>query len=470
MKKLILAAVLAAAPLLGQQPQVSDKADTVVLKGGYLVIPAGYLNIKDEGGATLPNRDTINCVGAGIACTDDAVNARTVITVGGGGASTFDTIGTGTNTTATMTCGTGCTINTSGSGTIAAPASQLTGLGTGVATWLATASSANLAAAITDETGSGPLVFATTPTLTTPKIGNGSTSGGYFDILEDSDNGTNRIRNLGVDNLSADRDYSIPDIGANGTYMLSTTTYPSCPNPLTCYWLWEDFYSQTVRAGGAAVSPIGQCFVTGSGTSNGAKINSGTNAIAADSVSPGLLLLTTGTTTTGTTSVSCGSDVQGETIERLPLNQGAIFETKIYIPVVSGTGGNNFEVKVGFCDVFSTVHCNNGFGVYLDNSVNANWGCYSSVSSSRTNTLSATAGTAAAWHTIRAVLTTAGSRIDYTIDGATPSCSPITTNVPTAGTRTSIANGITASALCAATTTCTFGTDYIYAYLPGQSR
>ena len=45
------------------------------------------------------------------------------------------------------------------------------GLGSGVATFLATPSSANLAAAVTGETGSGALVFANTPTLVTPNIG-----------------------------------------------------------------------------------------------------------------------------------------------------------------------------------------------------------------------------------------------------------------------------------------------------------
>jgi hypothetical protein len=43
--------------------------------------------------------------------------------------------------------------------------------GSGVLTWLQTPSSANLAAAVTDETGSGALVFATSPTLVTPNIG-----------------------------------------------------------------------------------------------------------------------------------------------------------------------------------------------------------------------------------------------------------------------------------------------------------
>lgn len=40
----------------------------------------------------------------------------------------------------------------------------------GIATFLATPSSANLAAALTDETGTGALVFATSPTITTPSI------------------------------------------------------------------------------------------------------------------------------------------------------------------------------------------------------------------------------------------------------------------------------------------------------------
>jgi hypothetical protein len=47
----------------------------------------------------------------------------------------------------------------------------LTSLGAGVATFLGTPSSANLAAAVTDETGSGALVFATSPTFVTPALG-----------------------------------------------------------------------------------------------------------------------------------------------------------------------------------------------------------------------------------------------------------------------------------------------------------
>jgi hypothetical protein len=66
---------------------------------------------------------------------------------------------------------------------------NITGLGTGVATWLATPSSSNLASAVTDETGSGSLVFATSPSLVTPVLGT-PTSGTLSNCTVD---GTNSV-------------------------------------------------------------------------------------------------------------------------------------------------------------------------------------------------------------------------------------------------------------------------------------
>ena len=66
----------------------------------------------------------------------------------------------GTPTSATLTNATGLPISTG-----------VSGLGTGVATFLATPSSANLRSALTDETGTGSAVFATSPTLVTPLLG-----------------------------------------------------------------------------------------------------------------------------------------------------------------------------------------------------------------------------------------------------------------------------------------------------------
>lgn len=53
----------------------------------------------------------------------------------------------------------------------------VSGLGAGVATFLGTPSSANLAAAVTDETGTGALVFGTDSALTNPTITNGRATG-----------------------------------------------------------------------------------------------------------------------------------------------------------------------------------------------------------------------------------------------------------------------------------------------------
>ena len=66
----------------------------------------------------------------------------------------------GTPTSGTLTSCTGLPITTG-----------VSGLGSNVATFLGTPSSANLRAALTDETGTGSAVFATSPTLVTPVLG-----------------------------------------------------------------------------------------------------------------------------------------------------------------------------------------------------------------------------------------------------------------------------------------------------------
>lgn len=66
----------------------------------------------------------------------------------------------GTPTSGTLTNCTGLPISTG-----------VSGLGAGVSTFLATPSSANLASALTDETGSGQMVFSNSPALVTPNLG-----------------------------------------------------------------------------------------------------------------------------------------------------------------------------------------------------------------------------------------------------------------------------------------------------------
>jgi hypothetical protein len=94
---------------------------------------------------------------------------------------------------------------------VASGGTGITSFGAGVATFLGTPSSANLASAVTDETGSGLLVFATSPTLVTPVLGtpsSGTLSGCTVD-------GTDAVgfRNTPVNSQSADYTLVLADSG-----------------------------------------------------------------------------------------------------------------------------------------------------------------------------------------------------------------------------------------------------------------
>lgn len=92
--------------------------------------------------------------------TGTAVLTGASVTAGTFNSPTLVTPALGTPASGTLTNATGLPV-----------ATGISGLGAGVATFLATPSSANLATAVTNETGSGALVFATSPTLVTPALG-----------------------------------------------------------------------------------------------------------------------------------------------------------------------------------------------------------------------------------------------------------------------------------------------------------
>ena len=97
--------------------------------------------------------------GTGLSSLGTGVSSALSVNIGTGGSFITNGGALGTPTSGTLTNCTGLPISTG-----------VSGLGTGVAAFLATPSSANLASAVTDETGSGKVVFGTSPTMTNVTI------------------------------------------------------------------------------------------------------------------------------------------------------------------------------------------------------------------------------------------------------------------------------------------------------------
>jgi hypothetical protein len=98
----------------------------------------------------------------------------------------------------------------------------ISSFGTGVATWLGTPSSANLAAAVTGETGTGALVFGTAPTLSNPTVtAYTETVYALSGTAIDPANGTIQTKTLGANTTFTE---SLAD-GQSVVLMLNPVTY-----------------------------------------------------------------------------------------------------------------------------------------------------------------------------------------------------------------------------------------------------
>jgi len=170
-----------------------------------------------------------------------------------------------------------------GNTTITPAVGSITGLGTGVATWLATPSSANLLAAVTDETGTGSLVFATSPTLVTPILGtpqSGDFSTGTFVFPTFNQNTTGNAATATLattaTNLAGGAAGSLPyqsaagitamlAAGANGQVLTLASGLPSWATPTTGTVTSVGFTGGIISVATATTTPA----LTVAGTSGG---------------------------------------------------------------------------------------------------------------------------------------------------------------------------------------------------------
>ena len=156
------------------------------------------ITIKQGSGATvdIPNGAKVMIVtdgagaGAGVFnANPTAASGGTVTSVGGTGTVNGITL-TGTVTSSgNLTLGgtlanVDLTTQVTGTLPVANGGTGITSFGAGIADWLGTPSSANLATAVTDETGSGLVVFNVSPALTTPAITTGINDVNTNEILK----------------------------------------------------------------------------------------------------------------------------------------------------------------------------------------------------------------------------------------------------------------------------------------------
>jgi hypothetical protein len=117
------------------------------------------------------------------------------------------------------------------------PIAGISGLGTGIATFLATPSSVNLLAAMTTKTGAGNLVFGTSPNITTPTgIVKGDVGLGNVDNTSDVTKwaATKTLTNTTYDTAGTGNAFSINGVAANantGTGAIARASAPAFTNP-----------------------------------------------------------------------------------------------------------------------------------------------------------------------------------------------------------------------------------------------
>lgn len=240
-------------------------------------------NIASSGpitGGPITTTGTIGCATCGVtgsplsqfASTTSAQLASVISDETGSGALVFATsptlvtplLGTPTSgviTNLTGTCTT-CSIGGNAATASAVAVGGITGLGTGVATFLATPSSANLAAAVTDETGTaGSLMFSVSPAMTGTPTAPTQTAGDNTTAL--ATDAFVLANAVGNPNFSRSINYNaFGDSITVGTGASNSTLTPNCTAYACFGWRLGGIYN-IYAISGAEVADMEKIFMLG---------------------------------------------------------------------------------------------------------------------------------------------------------------------------------------------------------------
>ena len=211
---------------------------SVDFSGGTTGLTTSGGPITSSGTITLAGTLAVANGGTGITSFGTGVATALGVNTGSAGAFVVNGGALGTPSSGTLTNATGLPI-----------ATGVSGLGSNVATFLATPSSTNLRSAVTDETGTGSLVFATSPTLVTPVLGT-PRSGNLSNCTV---NGTNSVGFLNVPQQLKNSAYTLV-LGDSGKHIYKSNTTA---------------YTWTIPANSSVAFPIGTAITFINGGASG---------------------------------------------------------------------------------------------------------------------------------------------------------------------------------------------------------